>query len=165
MERGDRQQKSARRKAEEMHSGGVAGQNVLAVRQMQIYVSVVLSMSECCAHPDGLPSLLALFVNVFISQCSQLKSRKQGGNCRRLHFYSVQPCCPWGRLRFPRPAVREGWLRAGAGEPGHRGAHVREGAPAPACRSAPPHVRPRGKGRHMAPPEHSALSPAPCISC
>lgn len=29
---------------------GDAEQNVLAVRQMQIHVSLCVSMSECCAH-------------------------------------------------------------------------------------------------------------------
>lgn len=74
---------------------------------------------------------------------------------------------------FSRAARGEGWACPGrgvwegrlpAGKPGQRGAHVRE-RPAPACHSAPPHVRPRGTGGTWSPPEHSALSPAPCISC
>lgn len=64
---------------------------------------------------------------------------------------------------------------AGAGRAGEHGAHVRQRSAqagtatgtgtVTACRSAPPHVRPRAaQPAAHGPPERSAGSPAPCIS-
>lgn len=70
VERGD-SKKSARRKAEEMHSDGDAGQNMLAVRQMQIYLSLWLCLCQSAVHipmafPPSLPcSLMSLSPSVY----------------------------------------------------------------------------------------------------
>lgn len=182
-EHGDRQRKSVCRKAEDMCCGVV-----MQDRKCWLWLPLCVCQSavptlwpclqpgtknvQCfglCARPDGLPSLSCSLMSLSPSVYNlKAENREETAGGFIFNLFS-RAARGEGCASLGRGGGWEAWLPAGAapgaaGKPGHRGAHVRE-RPAPACRSAPPHVRPRGKGRHMAPPEHSALRPAPCISC
>lgn len=146
MERGD-SKKSARRKAEEMHCGGDAGQNVLAVRQMQIYLSLWLCLCQSAAHipmafpPSSPCSLMSLSPSVYNLKAEN-REETAGGFIFNLFRRAARG---EGSASLGRPSGRAGWLGPVPGKPGQRGAHVREPRPR---RVAPPRhtCGPGGRG-------------------
>lgn len=126
----------------------------LALKMGSTWHCVHISMASL---PPWSCSLMSLSTGVY-----NLKAENREETAGGLMFNLFSRAARGKASGCPGRGVWEG--RPPAGKPGQRGAHVRE-RPVPACHSAPPHVRPRGTGGTWRPPEHSALSPAPCISC